>query len=138
MRSQIRMEIGAAMKYLTMAAHFSKDSINKLGFAKLFFEASSEERGHAIKLIEYLLMRGELTKDVNTLLKDATKVTDLKDWNGSGIAALKDALRLEAKVTTSIRGVIQSCEDDPQFNDYHVSFQTIYKGLFLSVFFLGL
>ena len=35
----------------------------------MFFDAASEEREHAMKLIEYLLMRGELTTDVTTLLQ---------------------------------------------------------------------
>ncbi|CAH2210649.1 jg20597, partial [Pararge aegeria aegeria] len=49
-------------------AHFSKDSVNRPGFAKMFFDASSEEREHALKLIEYLLMRGELTTNVTSLI----------------------------------------------------------------------
>lgn len=62
-------ELKAAIQYLAMAAHFSRDTINRPGFAKLFFEAASEEREHAIKLISYLLMRGELTSDVSTLIR---------------------------------------------------------------------
>lgn len=69
MRNQIQEEIKAAIQYLAMAAHFSRDTINRPGFAQLFFEAASEEREHAIKLISYLLMRGELTSDVSTLLR---------------------------------------------------------------------
>lgn len=62
-------ELKAAIQYLAMAAHFSRDTVNRPGFAKLFFEAASEEREHAIKLISYLLMRGELTSDVSTLIR---------------------------------------------------------------------
>lgn len=69
MRSQVQEELKAAIQYLAMAAHFSRDTINRPGFAKLFFESASEEREHAIKLISYLLMRGELTSDVSSLLK---------------------------------------------------------------------
>lgn len=68
MRSQIQEELKAAMKYLQMAAYFSRDTVNRPGFAKLFFEAASEEREHAIKLIEYLLMRGELTSGLSSLI----------------------------------------------------------------------
>lgn len=39
---------------------------------------------------------------------------------GSGVEALKDALKTEAKVTKSIRQVIAKCEDDNSNNDYHV------------------
>lgn len=41
------------------------------------------------------------------------------NWE-SGVEALKDALRTEAKVTKSIRQVIAKCEDDNSNNDYHV------------------
>ncbi|KOB51914.1 Ferritin, partial [Operophtera brumata] len=63
LRRQIQMETAASLQYLAMGAHFSRDSINRPGFAKLFFDSASEEREHAMKLIEYLLMRGELTTD---------------------------------------------------------------------------
>lgn len=60
---QIKKEILASMNYLSMAAFFSKDEINRPGFAKLFFEAAGEEREHAYKLIEYLSMRGRYQLD---------------------------------------------------------------------------
>lgn len=69
MRDQIQEELAASMQYLAMAAHFSRDTVNRPGFAKMFFESASEEREHAIKLISYLLMRGELTEDVSKLIK---------------------------------------------------------------------
>ena len=55
---------------LFQGAHFSKDTVNRPGFAKLFFEAASEEREHAIKIISYLLMRGELTSDITELIQN--------------------------------------------------------------------
>lgn len=67
-RAQIKAELKAAIQYLAMGAHFSRDIVNRPGFAKMFFEAASEERQHAIKLISYLLMRGELIKDVSKLI----------------------------------------------------------------------
>lgn len=69
MREQIQEELKAAIQYLAMGAHFSRDMINRPGFAKLFFEAASEERQHAMKLISYLLMRGELASSVSNLIK---------------------------------------------------------------------
>jgi ferritin heavy chain len=55
---------------LFQGAHFSRDTINRPGFAKLFFEAASEERQHAIKIISYLLMRGELTSEISKLIQN--------------------------------------------------------------------
>ena len=119
MRKQIQQEINAAMQYMAMGAHFSRDTINRPGFAKLFFEAASEERQHAIKLISYLLMRGGLTKGVSNLIKTVTE-PEVIEWR-SGLDALKDALKLEAKVTRKIRDVVVECEtNEEDYNDYHL------------------
>jgi ferritin heavy chain len=56
--------------FLFQGAHFSGDTINRPGFAKFFFEAASEEREHAIKIISYLLMRGELTSNIAELIQN--------------------------------------------------------------------
>jgi len=122
MRAQIQEEINASMKYLAMAAHFSRDTVNRPGFAKLFFEAASEEREHAIKLIDYLLMRGELVSNVSKLIRMSINVPTIS-WK-SGAAALSDALEVEASVTKKIRGVIAVCDnpnDGSGFTDYHLS-----------------
>ena len=117
MRRQIQMEVGASLQYLAMGAHFSKDKINRPGFAKLFFDAAGEEREHAMKLIEYLLMRGELTTDVTSLIQ--VRAPQRNKWEG-GVDALEHALKMESDVTKSIRTVIKACEDDAEFNDYHL------------------
>lgn len=121
MRKQVQEELRAAVTYLAMGAHFSKDTINRPGFAKLFFEAAGEEREHAIKIISYLLMRGELTSNVSELIQNPMPINDT--WN-SGIDALKGALKLEAEVTSKIRDIIKACEDPTRngkgFNDYHL------------------
>ncbi|KAJ8979919.1 hypothetical protein NQ317_003661 [Molorchus minor] len=125
MRSQVEEELKAAMQYMAMGAHFSKDTVNRPGFAKFFFKAASEEREHAIKIISYLLMRGELTSKVSDLIKKKCKLLiiltpRLTSW-ANGVSALKDALRLEAFVTRKIRDIIAVCESNPtQFNDYHL------------------
>ncbi|GBP32715.1 Ferritin subunit [Eumeta japonica] len=117
MRRQIQMEVSASLKYLAMGAHFSRDGINRPGFAKLFFDAASEEREHALKLIEYLLMRGELVTNVSSLIQ--IRAPDKKAWE-NGVEALEHALKMEHQVTESIRQVIKACEDDPEYNDYHL------------------
>lgn len=146
MKRQIQKEIDASMIYLAMGAHFSRDTINRPGFAKFFFDSAAEEREHGLKLIEYLLMRGQLTGKDNDLTKLITvevsenfnlilrfifikniyyQAPPKTTWE-NGVEALKDALRKEAEVTKSIRQVIETCEDDAKFNDYHVSFDRVY------------
>lgn len=69
MRDQVTEELRASMQYMAMGAYFSKDTVNLKGFSDMFFKSASEEREHAIKLISYLLMRGELTSKVSDLIK---------------------------------------------------------------------
>ncbi|XP_076621898.1 ferritin 1 heavy chain [Colletes latitarsis] len=120
LESQVKIEIEAAMTYLAMGAHFARDTVNRPGFSKFFFDSATEEREHAIKVIEYLLMRGQLTNDVSKLLKFPLK-PKREDWK-SGVEALTDALNLEAQVTRSIRDIIITCESPKSvnFNDYHL------------------
>lgn len=56
---QIGHEFGASMQYVSIAAHFQRRHLRLL--AKLFFDQSLEERGHALKFVQYLLdTQGEL------------------------------------------------------------------------------
>ncbi|XP_015379108.1 PREDICTED: ferritin subunit [Diuraphis noxia] len=121
MKEQVQEELTAAMTYFAMGAHFSKDTVNRPGFAKIFFDSASEERDHAIKIIGYLLMRGGLTKDISQLIRDPQPLSE--SW-ADGLSALKDALKLESHVTRKIRDIAKTCEepgrDGQDFNDYHL------------------
>ncbi|XP_014218255.1 ferritin subunit [Copidosoma floridanum] len=117
LREQVVTEVTAAMTYLAMGANFATDTLNRPGFSEFFIKSASEEREHSIKIMEYLLMRGELTNDVSKLLSSVPRVPRQK-WN-TGEEALTDALNLEHEVTTRIRDIIKTCEDN-EFNDYHV------------------
>lgn len=120
---QIQQELTASVTYLAMAAHFNRDTINRPGFAEFFFKSANEEREHAMKLIDYLLMRGGLTQDISKLIKDPKPVWT--SWE-NGYKALKDALVLETHVTNKIRDIIITCESPAPsangevFNDYHL------------------
>jgi ferritin heavy chain len=121
MKAQIQEELTASMTYLAMGAHFSKDTVNRPGFAKFFFDSASEERQHALKLIEYLLMRGELTLGIGQLIRDPVPLADT--W-ADAVSALRDALSLEASVTRKLRDIASTCEapgdEVKNFNDYHL------------------
>ncbi|KAK9509349.1 hypothetical protein O3M35_006687 [Rhynocoris fuscipes] len=120
MKDQIMQELTASMTYMAMGAHFSRDTVNRPGFAKMFFEAASEERQHAIKLIEYLLMRGDVFKDLKNVI-DSVPVPENTVW-ANGQDALNDALKLESKVTRLIIDIIKECEtpQNKKSNDYHL------------------
>merc|ERR1712142_280118 len=88
---QINMELHASYVYMSMAAYFDRDDVALAGFAKRFRENSEEERGHALKLIEYQNMRGG-----RVVFQDVAKAkTD--DWT-SALNAVEASLELEKKV----------------------------------------
>lgn len=68
LKRQIQEEINASIQYLAMGAHFARDTVNRPGFSHFFFKAAGEERAHAQKLVEYLLMRGHLTDHITDLI----------------------------------------------------------------------
>lgn len=134
-KEQIQREVNASMAYVAMGAYFSRDTVNRPGFAKMFFDSAKEERDHAIKLMDYLLMRGETLEDIKNLIV-VSPPTNL-EWK-DGVKALKDALELEGNVTVAITSVIKECESPKtkgqkpgignkpgrkakeSFNDYHL------------------
>lgn len=127
MRAQIQMEVEASYVYLAMGAHFSRDTVNMPGFAKLFFGHASEERHHAQELIKYLLMRGPATryqKLTTDLIRTPTITSANSTWT-DGLAALNSALTREMEVTASIKRVISECESVPEadgvYQDYHLN-----------------
>lgn len=130
MMKQVQTELRASLTYLSMGAHFSRDCVNRPGFAKFFFESANEERQHAMKFIEYLSMRGNLTAyhdHVLSLIPDSVMDNIPTTWD-SAVHALESALKLETSVTESIRQIIIECEagknentDITTVNDYHLA-----------------
>ncbi|KAK0178792.1 hypothetical protein PV327_007643 [Microctonus hyperodae] len=120
LEAQVKLELYAAMKYMSMGAHFGQDKVNLPGFSKTFYDNANEERDHAKKVLQYLLMRGELTRGVTHLIQPLKEVSEPPT---STLQALKDALALEAQVTRALREIIQVCEEpkDSNFNDYHLA-----------------
>lgn len=136
-RQQIQMEFRAALAYLQLGAYFNQYDVNRPGFAQLFFSAASEERSHAIKIFDYLLMRGNFTTweetnpGLHTLLEvnanpdktETERVSDslaekLQGGKVDGLGGLDLALTLEVLVTKSIKNMIKVCEDDKQVNAF--------------------
>uniref|UniRef100_A0A1B6CHM7 Ferritin n=1 Tax=Clastoptera arizonana TaxID=38151 RepID=A0A1B6CHM7_9HEMI len=129
LRAQVQEELKAAMTYLNLGAHFSQDTVNRPGFAKFFLESASEERQHAMKIIEYMLMRGQLTgknsiggERLRNILPIIDNPKPVATTHNTGAQALKAALELETSVTEKIRNIIVTCEEPPvtKYNDYHL------------------
>ncbi|XP_074033329.1 ferritin heavy chain-like [Leptinotarsa decemlineata] len=114
MGGQVDEELKTTMQYMTMGAHISKDTVNRPGFADMFFKSESQEREHAIKPISYLLMRRKLTFKVSSLIKRNLMPAQTTWINGVS------ALRLQGSVTRKIRDVLKVCEEATSYNDYHL------------------
>jgi len=120
---QVRMEFEASLQYLLMAAHFSQDTYNLPGVAKLFWEHADEERDHAKQFISYLRLRGAQENDF--FQGSPIKPTLAKNQWGSVSEALRDALKMEKAVSGSMKEMIDLCsqggEDDPHAADWLTS-----------------
>ena len=88
---QINMELYASYVYMAMACYFDRDDVALKGFVKRFRENSKEERGHAMKLMDYQNMRGG-----RVVLQDVCK-PQAQEWN-SAAHAIECQLELEQTV----------------------------------------
>lgn len=115
-KKHIKKEFNAAFTYMHMASYFDQNTINRQGLAKFFFEAASEERGHAIQMLDYLNLRGMKLENIPgtppevfpDYTFDNTKLTDEYDYKN----ALEKALENEIEVTDSIAKVVADCGKD--------------------------
>lgn len=112
-KRQIQDELNASMKYLSIGAHFSRDTVQRPGFAHFFFQSATEKREHVIKLIEYLLLRMPASQIADQIRVNPPNV---ETWNGT--EALEAALETETQITKKIKYVIKVCE--ARNNDYHM------------------
>ncbi len=89
---QIKQEFYAAYLYMAMSAHFSNESLE--GFAHWMRLQAQEELGHAVRLVDYLLERGEPV--------DFPPVDAPPTSFGAPLSIFEAALEHERKVTASI------------------------------------
>merc|ERR1712114_6531 len=110
---QINMELYASYVYLSMSAYFARDDIALVGFSKRFKEASTEERDHAMKLIDYQTMRGG-----RVVFREIAKPT-LDEW-GTALEAVEATLELERTVNESLLTMHKTAGDnnDAQMTDF--------------------
>jgi ferritin len=102
---QINRELYSSYLYLSMSAYF--ESINLRGFANWVKVQADEERGHAMRLYDYLIDRGG-----RVLL--STIETPPSDWK-SPKAVFENIYSHELKVTEMIYELLKTAkaEDDP-------------------------
>jgi ferritin len=106
LNDQVAHEFHAAYTYLAMAAHFEDQ--NYEGFAKWMRLQAKEETGHAMRLFDYLVERGERIE-----LKQIDQPA--QDF-GAPVDAFRAALKHEQKVTGQINAIYKAAveaEDYP-------------------------
>lgn len=109
----IEEEFHAAFKYLYMAAMFGQYSIARPGITKFLLESASEERSHAMQMLDYLDTRGISGKSSYNFLQASVWTPTNGVDNENGIeAALEEAIKMEIGVTSLIKEVIAACSDD--------------------------
>lgn len=101
---QINAEFWSAYLYLSMSVHFANKGLP--GFANWFKVQFQEEQDHAMKLINYLIAKGN-----KITLKPIEEVTT--SWD-SLLAAFEDTLAHERMVTGMINNLVRLArsEDD--------------------------
>jgi ferritin len=95
---QIAHEFHAAYTYLAIAAHF--ESQNYEGFAKWMRMQAKEETGHAMRLFDYLVERGERI--------ELNEIPQPKQDYGTPLDAFRMALEHERKVTGQINAMYEA------------------------------
>ena len=101
---QINAEFWSAYLYLSMSVHFANEGLP--GFANWFKVQFQEEQDHAIKLINYLISKGNKV-DLKPIVEVETS------WD-SLLAAFEDTLGHEREVTKMINNLVRIArsEDD--------------------------
>jgi len=110
---QINEELKASYVYQSMAFYYGRDDIALRGFSKFFQDSSNEEREHAQKLMDYLNKRG------GTLILNDIPKPSQEEW-GSGLSAMKEALRLEHHVNDKLLDLhwLAQQRNDPHLQDF--------------------
>ncbi len=102
---QINTELYSAYLYLSMAAYF--ENRNLPGFAPWMRVQEGEERGHAMKLFEFLVDRGGRIV-LKAIEGPAT------EWKSS-LELFKDVAAHEARVTASINALFELAVEEKDY-----------------------
>jgi ferritin len=105
LNEQIGKEFNAAHQYTAVAAFYDRLTFPRL--AKFFYDQAEEERGHAMKMVNYL-------RDTGSELR-LGEVAAPKAEFADHIEPIKIALEQEKKVSVAIAGIFEIARET---NDY--------------------
>ena len=97
LNDQISREFAAAHQYTAIGAHYAQETYPRL--ASFFYAQAEEERGHAMKMVEYLL-------DQNARV-DFGEVPAPQAQFPDHVAPIRLALEQERSVTVQISGLFE-------------------------------
>lgn len=105
---QVAMELGAHSHYMGISIYFKKGSLDK--WAKLFHDQSTEEAGHAAKIIAFLI-DNNVEFDLPGVVGAATKYE-------SPLAAVKSAYEAELKVSASFQAIAMAAIEEQDYRSF--------------------
>jgi len=105
LNDQIGREFAAAHQYTALAAYYDRLAFPRL--AKFFFEQAEEERGHAMKMVNYLRDTGSDLR----LGEVSAPRTNFSDH----IEPIKLALESEKKVTVAISALFEIARETDDY-----------------------
>lgn len=112
-KNHIKHEFHAAFLYMHMGAYFAQDTIARPGMAKFMLESASEERSHAILMLDYLNKRGVKITQEESFSFNKENISEEQKKEGLNVkTALQEALKMEIGVTDMIYNVVNECEHD--------------------------
>lgn len=105
LNDQINLELYSSYVYLAMSAYFKSQNLN--GFASWMLHQSAEERGHGMKIFDYL---GDQDRDV---VLQAIKQP--KTSYESPLAVFEETLKHEKHVTSSINELAGLAQEEKDY-----------------------
>jgi ferritin len=105
LNEQIGREFNAAHQYTAVAAWYDRETFPRL--AKFFFDQAEEERGHAMKMVNYL-------RDTNSELK-LGEVNAPRTEFSDHVEPIKLALESERNVTVSIGKIFEIARETDDY-----------------------
>jgi len=105
LNQQVTHEFHASQSYLAMSCQFEVRGLKNL--AALFRKQSNEERGHALKLVEYLL---DVGADVSL-----GEIPAPKTAYATPLAAIEAAIKHEKKVTRQIHDLVALADKEKDY-----------------------
>ncbi|XP_033211628.1 soma ferritin-like [Belonocnema kinseyi] len=109
LNEQIKAEFTAFYYYLSMASYFGRVDVALPGCESFFTQMHHEEHGHALKLMNYIKLRG------GSVMLCPIQTPDDQDWK-SPLNAFKTALLLEMEVTEKLVSVNKVAEKHGDLN----------------------